>query len=67
MLEMSEVITLGGCETIDDYVLLQDDGSGNVDVHVDLGGAVTASAEVAFSLSGLTVAELGTPADIVAV
>ncbi len=67
MLDMSEVITVAGGKTLDDYVLLQDDGAGNVNVHVDLGGAVTAGAEVAFALSGVSVAELGIPEDIVVV
>ncbi len=66
-MDMSEVITVGGGKTLDDYALLQDDGAGNVNVYVDLDGNVSAGAEVAFSLSGVSVAELGNVEDIVAV
>ena len=58
---------MDGDRSLDDYVYFEDDGSGNVNVHVDPGGEVGTESEIIAVLMAITVEQLGAVDGVVVV
>lgn len=67
LLDLSDLVSVDDDKSLDDYVHFADDGSGNVNVHVDPGGAVGTHSEIIAVLKAITVEQLGPVDDVVVV
>ena len=67
ILDLTDIVSVRSNRSLDDYVHFEDDGSGNVNVHVDPGGEVGTESEIMAVLKSITVEQLGAVDDVVVV
>ncbi len=67
ILDLTDIVSVDSDRSLDDYVHFEDDGSGNVNVHVDPGGEVGTDSGIIAVLMAITVEQLGAVDDVVVV